>query len=72
MTGSGAHVAGHSVPAGNPAPAGDHPLERSTNGRRRPFVVGRQVRGSSTMWVLTPVAASVPGPWDLAMLVRTP
>ena len=56
----------------DPPEAVDRPRERPGGGERRPFVVGRQVRGASTMWVLRPVAASLPGPWDIAMLVRAP
>jgi hypothetical protein len=37
---------------------------------RQPFLVGRQVRGTSTIWFLRPTSPPVPGPWDVAMLVR--
>jgi hypothetical protein len=44
---------------------------RPDSGRRVPFAVGRQSRGSFTMWVLRPAPATLPGPWEVALLLRT-
>ena len=46
--------------------------ERPEGGRRVPFAVGKQTRGSFTMWVLRPEPSALPGPWDVALLLRTP
>ena len=37
---------------------------------REPFLVGCRTRGTSTMWFLRPTPPPVPGPWDVAVLLR--
>ena len=37
---------------------------------RQPFLVGCRKRGMSTIWFLRPTAPPVPGPWDVAVVLR--
>ena len=38
--------------------------------RRQPFLVGCRNHGMSTIWFLRPTAPPVPGPWDVAVVLR--
>jgi len=50
------------------------PPEDGTEGgvrlARQPFLVGCRNHGLSTIWFLRPTAPPVPGPWDVAVLLR--
>lgn len=37
---------------------------------RQPFLVGCRIQGMSTIWFLRPTSPPVPGPWDVAVLLR--
>jgi hypothetical protein len=37
---------------------------------RQAFLVGCRNRGMSTIWFLRPTAPPVPGPWDVAVVLR--
>jgi hypothetical protein len=37
---------------------------------RQPFLVGRSIRGASTIWFLRPTPPPLPGPWDVTVLLR--
>jgi hypothetical protein len=37
---------------------------------RQAFLVGCRNHGVSTIWFLRPTAPPVPGPWDVAVLLR--
>jgi len=37
---------------------------------RQPFLVGCRIHGMSTIWFLRPTSPPVPGPWEVAVLLR--
>jgi hypothetical protein len=58
-----------SSPVPEPFPNTDRGPEAVKRLARQPFLVGRQVHGTSTIWFLRPTSPPVPGPWDVAMLL---
>ena len=59
-----------STPAWGVLPEPDDGTEMGGRLRRQPFLVGCRSGGTSTIWFLCPTAPPVPGPWDVAVLLR--